>query len=362
MIKRKKPTVFRALRSRGYKKPILGRRKAVPVISDSGVPRITNDTVSKHREEVLSGARKYIYPLQHSRHKIVLISVVLLVVVGLSFMTYTLLSLYKFQNTSNFTYQLTRIMPLPVARVDGSFVSYEAYLFELRHYIHYFENQQEVDFSTDQGKAQLAEQKKRSMEKVINQAYVQKIAQQKGLSVSRDEIDAQLDLLRAQNRLGVDNKVFEDVLRDYWGWTVSDFRRSIEQELLAAKVIASLDTETKARADAALAELKSGVDFAAVAKKYSDDVSTKEKGGDFGVAISQTDRNIPPQTVSAIFALQPGQYSGITNIGYGLEIVKLMSKEDDKAKAARIYFAYKELNTFLNDLKSQKPATAYIKT
>src|ERR1039458_1937006 len=34
----------------------------------SNVPRITNETVIDHREEALSSARKYIYPLQHSKH------------------------------------------------------------------------------------------------------------------------------------------------------------------------------------------------------------------------------------------------------------------------------------------------------
>ena len=38
------------------------------------LPRITNETVTEHREEVLSTARKYIYPLQHSKHRVVLIS------------------------------------------------------------------------------------------------------------------------------------------------------------------------------------------------------------------------------------------------------------------------------------------------
>ena len=37
----------------------------------SNVPRITNETVIDHREEVLSSARKYIYPLQHSKHLVV---------------------------------------------------------------------------------------------------------------------------------------------------------------------------------------------------------------------------------------------------------------------------------------------------
>ncbi|MBI2285652.1 hypothetical protein HYU82_02420, partial [Candidatus Saccharibacteria bacterium] len=31
-------------------------------VSDENVPRITNETIAEHREEVLKGARKFIYP------------------------------------------------------------------------------------------------------------------------------------------------------------------------------------------------------------------------------------------------------------------------------------------------------------
>jgi hypothetical protein len=41
----------------------------------NNIPRITNETVAEHREEVLGSARKFIYPLQHSLKKIVFISV-----------------------------------------------------------------------------------------------------------------------------------------------------------------------------------------------------------------------------------------------------------------------------------------------
>jgi len=42
-------------------------------------------------------------------------------------------------------------------------------------------------------------------------------------------------------------------------------------------VVANLDTDTQNRANAALGELKSGVDFAAVAKKYSDDTAVRHR-------------------------------------------------------------------------------------
>ena len=42
-----------------------------------------------------------------------------------------LFNLYRRQSTSDFTRSVTRIFPFPVAKVNGSFVSYESYLFEL---------------------------------------------------------------------------------------------------------------------------------------------------------------------------------------------------------------------------------------
>ena len=253
-------------------------------------------------------------------------------------MSYILLSLYKFQDTSKFSYQVTKILPLPIARVGGSFVSYENYLFELRHYIHYFENQQELDFSSQSGKDQLKEQKKRALDQVINEAYINKIAKENNITVSASEVDKQIELLRSQNRLGGDSQVFEDVLKDFWGWTISDFKRSIKNEILKNKVVQFLDPQVREKADKAKADIKSGKDFATVAKEYSDDETTKDKGGELGFLVSKSDRNIPPQTAEVLFNLKPGEISDVVDLGYGLEIIKNIGTEGDKVKAARIFF------------------------
>lgn len=329
-------------------------------VNDQPIPRITNDTVSQHREEVLSGAKKFVYPLKHSRHKIVIVSVSIVVALFIGFMTYTLLNLYKFQNTSKFMYQVTKIVPFPVARVGGHFVSYETYLFELRHYIHYFEKQQEVDFNSASGKDQLKEQKKRSLDMVVNEAYIKKIAHEKNITVSNEEITRQIELLKSQNRLGGDNKVFEDVLQDFWGWDVNDFRRSISNEILKNKVIQALDPTVMQEANKALAEVKAGKDFSVAAKEYSDDETTKDKGGELGFLVSKSDRNIPPQTAEALFNLKPGEVSKVIDLGYGLEIVKNISAQGDKIKAARIFFAYKDTDSYLDNYKEQQKARVYI--
>src|SRR5580704_9067297 len=136
------------------------------------LPRITNETVAAHREEVLSSARKYIYPLQHSKHRIVIISGSLLVLAIIGVFTYCVLALYRFQSDSSFVYRVTQVIPFPVAKAGPDYVAYENYLFELRHYEHYYETQQAVDFNSATGKLQLAAYKKQALQQVIDDAYV----------------------------------------------------------------------------------------------------------------------------------------------------------------------------------------------
>ncbi len=324
------------------------------------VPKITNDTVAEHREEVLSSARKYIYPLQHSKHKIVLFSVSILIATILAFMAYCTVALYKLQSTSSFLYGVSRVVPFPVARTGKHFISYENYLFELRHYMHYYEVQQKLDFKSESGQQQLAEFKKQALKKVIDDAYIKELAKENNITVTDQEVNDQITILKQQNRLGNNDKVFEDVLRDYWGWSLDDFKHSLREQILREKVVAALDTATQEKAKNALAELKAGGDFAAIAKKYSDDAATKDNGGDYGFLIDRTNRDLTPETTDALFKMQVGQFSDIINTGYSLEIVKTTEKKDDKVRGAHILFNFKPIDAKLNDLKDKQPTRVYI--
>ncbi len=350
-------------RNRGAKRFLKPRTNAKDVksISEEPIPRITNQTVSQHRQEVLSGAKKYVYPLKHSKHKIVIISVSIVLVLFIGFMSFTVFNLYKAQNTSKFMYQVTKILPFPFARIGGSFVSYENYLFELRHYITYFEKQQKVDFNSQSGKDQLAEQKKNARQIVLNTAYIKKIANEKGISVSDQEVDKQIGLLKAQNRLGGDNKTFENILKDYYGWTVDDFKRNYKNEILKYKVIKALDPSVQQKAEKALAELKGGKSFAEVAKQYSDDQSTSNSGGKLSAPISNSDRSVKAEVSEALFNLKPGETSGVIDLGDGLAIVKNDSKQGDKINASWIYVSYQGIDHYLNDYKDKHKATVYVK-
>ena len=331
----------------------------VPAKSES-VPRITNETVAEHREDVLKSARKYIYPLQHSKNRIILITTSLIIVLVVAFFSYCTLALYKFQSHSTFLYRVTQVIPFPIARVNGHFVSYNNYLFELEHYIHYYQTQQKLNFNTASGKQQLADYKSRALSKVLDDAYISELAAKNHVTVTNQDINNQIALVKAQNRLGDNEAEFESVLKNYYGWTLSDYKRELKSQLLGQKLLSALDTGTHARANSAYSQLVKGADFATLASQVSDDTATKANGGKYGFLISQNNVNINPLVISALFSLKSGQYSNIINTGYSLEIDMNDGIVGDQVQASHIVFNFQDINTYLSSIKAQQKARVYI--
>lgn len=323
------------------------------------VPRITNENITEHREEVLKGARKYIYPLQHSKRRIVSVTFSIVIAAVVAFLIYCGLALYKFHQYNTFIYRATQVVPFPIAKTGGNYVDYENYLFELRHYVHYYQTQQQENF-TGSGQQQLLRFRKQALSDVVNNSYIKMLASQNGISVSSKEVNDRIAEVRAQNRLGSNNKVFADVLRDYWGWSINDFKRSLKDQILAEKVRAKLDTATNVRAQQALGELKNGSSFADVAKKYSNDPSAKDNGGDYGLAITKDNPNIPPQVTEELFKLKAGQVSGVIDAGSTLEIVKVTQVNNNSVNAQHISFSLKDVQLYINELKAKAPTKTYV--
>ncbi|MDQ5963293.1 MAG: PpiC protein [Patescibacteria group bacterium] len=341
-----------------FKKPTLRERTETAL---STVPRITNDTVAEHRERVLKGARKYKYPLQHSRYKIVVISSTLLVAALGAFLVYTMLNLYKFQATSTLIYKVTQIVPFPVAKAGKNYVSYDDYLFKLRRYMHYYETQQKVDFSTESGLRQLEMQKPRTLEKIINDAYVKQLAKQEDVRISNDDVRHALDVLRIKNQLGEGDQGLRDIASKFFGWSLNDLKREVRQDLLAQKVVQKMDVDARDRADKALAEVRGGKDFAQVVTTYSTDEATKASGGQYNdAAITYMSGEVPTEVIQVLGKMKLGDVSDIIVTPTSYEIVKLLGSENGKYKAAHIQIMYKDISVFLEPLRKTDPPHAYI--
>lgn len=142
---------------------------------------------------------------------------------------------------------------------------------------------------------------------------------------------ALLDLskLRAQTQIG------DDALRAYYNQHLADYKvpTSVHVEHILFKTIGKTDAEVaeiKKQAEAALKQAKSGANFEALAKKYSEDDASKAKGGDLGwIVEGQT----VPEFQNVAFSLPKGSISDLVKTQYGFHIIKVLDKQTAHTKS-----------------------------
>lgn len=321
--------------------------------------RITNETVAEHRERILAGGRKFKYPMQYTKHRVLLISVLIVVIATLSFAGFSALQLYKIQNTDKFIYRLTQAIPFPVAKVGDNYVRYSDYLRELRSSIHYFSTKEAVNFGSDDGKRQLEYQKRLALDKSIENEIVAQLAKQQGVTVSAQEVSDFVDRQVNNNKLGLSEEAFKQVIRDYYDWSLDEYKESIKKQITRKKVAAKLDGESRKQAEGVVASLKGGADFATAAKSLSEDLNTKNQGGDAGFFAA--DANDPNGLIAAAGKLQPGQVSDVIEGVDGFYIIKLVEKRGaNELHIARIFISYKVLAAKIDELRKSSEVKEFI--
>lgn len=321
--------------------------------------RITNETVAEHRERVLAGGRKFKYPLQYTKHRVLIVTVSIVVITTLSFFGFCGWQLYSVQSTDKFIYSLTQFVPVPVAKIDGTWVRYSDYLLELRSAIHYLNTKEAVNFNSDDGKRQLDYQKRLALDKAVQNTLVEKLASEQRINVSQKEVD---DFVKAQistNRLGVNENVYKQVIRDYYDWTFDEYKNSIREQLLRKKVQAQLDTESRKKITDILQRIEQGGDFAAIVKESSEDVATKGQGGDMGTVNKDTED--PNGIIAAASNFENGQISGVIEGVDGFYIVKMIEKAPGgDMRLAKMYVGYKLLDQKMAEFKKQGAIQEFI--
>lgn len=90
------------------------------------------------------------------------------------------------------------------------------------------------------------------------------------------------------------------------------------------------------RAEAAKARLASGADWKDVAREYSDDVSTREQGGDLGFF---TREQMVKPLEDAAFAATPGETLYVIRVPEGFSVMQVLEREDKPPTEAEIQAA-----------------------
>lgn len=339
-------------------KRIIRRFKKTPPVEQK-FERITNETVSQHREQVLAGGRKFKYPVQYAKHRLVINSI--LIFIGALFVTAAVVwwQLYSAQNTGAFFYRVTQLLPFAVANVDNEPALYRDYLLEYRSSVHWLEKKtQNFDQATPDGKRQAEYFKRKSLNKAEEIAYVRTLAERDSLSVNSQEIDEFINDALASSQRKLSQKSYEAVLSDSYGVSNDEYRSIVRNALLKKKVSFAIDAAAKEKITTSEKALKAGQPFEQVVATYSDDEVSKATNGDIGFVPK---RNNDQGIARTAAKLQPGQVSTIIKGANAYHIVKLIEIKDDQVRYAQVKVSLTEFTKQFTDLKKQGKIKEYIK-
>lgn len=322
--------------------------------------RITTDTLAEHREQVLAGGRKFKYPVQYQRHKLVVNTIIIVVAALVILIGLGWYALYSAQNTSEFMYRVTKVIPVPVAVIDGQPVQYSDYLMKYRSAAHYLTEKEQIDVRSDNGKSQLNYVKTQALHDAITDAYAAKLARSLDVKVTSVDLETFLKQQRQSSDGEVSEATYNAVISDYYGWSPEEYREAMQSKLLRQKVAYAADANAEAISRGIADGLKSTTDLKAVA----DARNAAHKDDVIYVGPTWVPKNNQDGGLAAAAAtLQPGQVSSAikTTTGDGYYYVKLVERNDRQVRYEYIHVPLKAFTEKLAQVEKSNKLTRYIK-
>ncbi|MBU1037366.1 peptidylprolyl isomerase [Patescibacteria group bacterium] len=254
--------------------------------------------------------------------KAVLISLLLIIIAGIVLL---LIGLYLGKWQGPIVDKLTKIVPLPVAYVNGKAIKIHTFNSDVsvldRYLNRYSQKVSEKDL------------RKKTMETLVELEVINQLAEKSNVSVTEEELQSKLDDLFMES---VDEQRAEGITKNLFGWNFRTFAEKILKPLLLAKKVEQYFYETsgvpqiKQRMNEIHKILEGDQrEFSKIAKEVNEDKSAVA-GGDLGwLNLGET----APEFELQLLQLEPGEISPVVETRFGYHIIELKEKlntSDDK--------------------------------
>lgn len=315
------------------------------------------EKVEERREEILAKGRKFKYPFQWTRHRIVVNTILIALVVFAMIFVGGWLALYRIGMTDELLFNITKVVPLSVASVDGEPVRFSDYLMFYRSSMTSIERQSGSQFDEESFNELRAEYKRSALTKAEQYAYATKLARELDITVSPSEVATEFE--RHLKIGGVDRSEegFIKIIKDNFGLDKSEYERMLYLTLIKAKVEMEIDQNANQIASKVETILASnGNDYQAVVEQLGDKIIYEETGG------LVDSKNIDGGRASEAMKLEPGQSSSrfVSMNGDGYYFVKLINKTDSEVNFVSIKVPFTEFSKQFEALKTDGKISEYI--
>ena len=315
------------------------------------------EKVEERREEVLAKGRKFKYPLQWTRHRIVINTILIALVIFAMVFISGWLALYQFGMTDDFLFRVTKIFPVPVATVDLENVPFSDYLMFYRSSMTSIERQSGSQFDQESLETLRAEYKQSALTEAEKYTYAGQLAKELEITVSDEEVEAEFS--RHLKIGGVDRSEegFVKIIGDNFGLNKEEYERMLRLSLIKSKVEIKIDEKANKTASKVESMLKENDDdFEEVADELGDKIIYEETGG------LVDNKNIDGGRATEAMKLEPGQSSGkfISMNGDGYYFVKLIKKTENEVNFVSIKVPFTEFDKRFDDLREEGKIKEYI--
>ncbi|MDO4220264.1 MAG: SurA N-terminal domain-containing protein [Candidatus Saccharibacteria bacterium] len=319
---------------------------------------ITQQNIEESREEIIAKGKKFKYPFQYAKHRLI-ISAILIGLVAIGAFTFVgWVQLYKAQNTGEVMYRFTRTLGLSVAEVDGVKVRFSDYLMLYRSSIASVERQQGKFDNSDTSKQQLAYYKRQALTAAEDYAFAMAKLEEAGKSVTEKEIDEVIEEHKIIDGEKRSDEAFEGIIKDNFGLSINEYRRLIMLSLAKKKASVEFDKDAKALIEEIAAALAENSNMEELVKKYQDNDAIG-----YEVVDSVEFLNLDSGRAAMASTLENvGDISNyfVSKNGDGYYIVKLTGKTETKVSYASIWVRFKWLDSEMAKLREDGKVTEKI--
>lgn len=254
------------------------------------------------------------------------------------------IALYLYNPLEKITKPIFKILPYPVAIIDGNqIITTKTLIADTESIRHFYESQDfssagmRIDFSTEEGGLRLKIKEKEVLDKLIEDAIIKKTANKYGIIVSKEDVEREMTALADENG---SLEVLETNLKNLYGWDLEQFKKKVISSQIYLKKMIDYYIEKEKNSgeewnqvqEAREKIAEDGSNFCEIVKSYSKG-ETADNCGEIGWFQEQ---HLEPEIASVVLKMKVGEVSDVIKSSLGYHIVLLDEIKQSEKDGSKI--------------------------